>query len=146
MSESGSANATAQAPRPRFVPTPAFYNHVARGYDLIASSYDDVEGRNEISETVRRYSIDAALKVFRPGSRILELGCGTGRDAVALAQRGIRVDATDVSPAMIAATRARVLRENLRDLVCRLLLEKKNKRPTARALTDLRSSIENIPT
>src|SRR5438128_11140539 len=126
MSESGSANATARAPRPRFVPTPAFYNHVARGYDLIAASYDDVEGRNEISETVRRFSIEAALKVFRPGNRILELGCGTGRDAVALAQRGIRVDATDVSPAMIAATRARLLREDLSDLVCRLLHEKKN--------------------
>src|SRR2546428_5471157 len=125
MSESGSANATARAPRPKFVPTSAFYDHVAGGYALIAASYDDVEGRNEISETVRRFSIDAALKVFRPGSRILELGCGTGRDAVALAQRGIRVDATDVSPAMIAATRARVLRENLSDLVCRLLLEKK---------------------
>src|SRR5438128_4624440 len=126
MSESKSIMANPRTPRPGFAPTPAFYNHVDRGYDLIASSYDDVEGRNEISETVRRYSIDAALKVFRPGSRILELGCGTGRDAVALAQRGIRVDATDVSPAMIAATRARVLRENLSDLVCRLLHEKKN--------------------
>ena len=117
MSESKSVMANPRTTRPGFVPTPAFYDHVARGYDLIASSYDDVEGRNEISETVRRFSIEAALKVFRPGNRILELGCGTGRDAVALAQRGVRVDATDVSPAMIAATRARVLRENLSDLV-----------------------------
>src|SRR5437667_12630192 len=115
MSESKSVMANPRTTRPGFVPTPAFYDHVARGYDLIASSYDDVEGRNEISETVRRFSIEAALKVFRPGNRILELGCGTGRDAVALARRGIRVEATYVSPAMTAATPARVLGAGLSD-------------------------------
>src|SRR5947209_11389544 len=127
MSVSESVGAKEGTSRPNFVPTAAFYEHVARGYDLVAASYDDVEGRNELSERVRRYTLEAALKVFRPGNRILELGCGTGRDAVALARRGIRVDATDVSPAMTAATRARVLREDLSDLVCRLLLEKKKK-------------------
>src|SRR5947209_11593410 len=97
MSVSESVGAKEGTSRPNFVPTAAFYEHVARGYDLVAASYDDVEGRNELSERVRRYTLEAALKVFKPGDRILELGCGTGRDAVALARRGIRVDGTDRS-------------------------------------------------
>ena len=92
---------------PRFEPKKEFYTHVARGYDITASAYDEVEGRNEISERVRRMSLAAAIAAFRPGDRILELGCGTGRDAVFLASHGISVVATDVSPAMVRITRAR---------------------------------------
>src|SRR5205814_10343916 len=77
--------------------------------------------------TYPRFPTTTLFRSFRPRNRILKLGCGTGRDAVPLARRGIRVDATDVSPAMTAATRARVLREDLSDLVCRLLLEKKKR-------------------
>jgi len=102
---------------PRFEPEKKFYEHVARGYDITASSYDDVEGRNEISERVRRISLAAAIAAFRPDDRILELGCGTGRDAVFLARHGISVVATDVSPAMVAITRARAERVGVGDRV-----------------------------
>lgn len=102
---------------PRFEPEKAFYEHVARGYDITAPSYDEVEGRNEISERVRRMSLAAAIAAFRPDDRILELGCGTGRDAVFLARHGISVVATDVSPAMVAITRARAKRDGVGDRV-----------------------------
>lgn len=39
--------------------------------------------------------------------RVLELGCGTGRVAVALARRGLTVTGVDVSPAMLAIARER---------------------------------------
>jgi SAM-dependent methyltransferase len=39
------------------------------------------------------------------GDRVLELNCGTGEDAVHLARRGVAVMATDISSAMVAATR-----------------------------------------
>lgn len=45
-----------------------------------------------------------------PGSAI-EIGCGTGTNAVALAQRGFRVTAIDVSPTAIARARARAAQE-----------------------------------
>src|SRR2546425_977049 len=55
---------------PRFEPEKKFYEHVARGYDITAPSYDDVEGRNEISERVRRISLAAALAAsLRPGAK-----------------------------------------------------------------------------
>jgi SAM-dependent methyltransferase len=39
---------------------------------------------------------------FAPGQRVLELGCGTGEDALFLARRGVSVLATDVSAGMLA--------------------------------------------
>ena len=36
-------------------------------------------------------------RTFTPGQHILELACGTGEDALWLAQRGIQVTATDGS-------------------------------------------------
>src|SRR6516164_7740815 len=39
------------------------------------------------------------------GSRILDVGCGSGLTAVALAQRGFRLDALDTVPAMLELTR-----------------------------------------
>ena len=50
---------------------------------------------------------DRLAGVFRPGDRVLELGCGTGEDAVWLARQGVEVWATDSSPAMIEVARAK---------------------------------------
>ncbi len=41
------------------------------------------------------------------GTPVLEVGCGAGLTAVELARRGLRVTATDSTPAMIELTRAR---------------------------------------
>lgn len=46
-------------------------------------------------------------RCFPPGSRVLEVNCGTGVDAAELTRRGVRVLATDASAAMVARTRAR---------------------------------------
>ena len=44
---------------------------------------------------------------FPPGSHLLEIGCGTGDEALALSRAGSRIVATDISPAMIEAARAK---------------------------------------
>lgn len=98
---------------PPYLAIPDYYQYVARGYDMMAESYDQVEGRNAISERVRRTTLSVAIRQFRSGDRILELGCGTGRDAVALAKQGVNVVATDVSPEMVSATRHRAEREGI---------------------------------
>jgi len=56
-----------------------------------------------------RAAAAAALgALVRPGSRWLELGCGTGRDALALARRGATVLAADLSPGMLRRLRERI--------------------------------------
>jgi SAM-dependent methyltransferase len=48
------------------------------------------------------------LARLAPGSRILELGCGSGIDAQALQERGYDVVASDATPAMAALASARL--------------------------------------
>src|SRR5689334_17979336 len=47
------------------------------------------------------------------GARALEIGCGLGRNAAALAARYARVDAVDISPEMVERARAAGLPENV---------------------------------
>ncbi|WP_436737023.1 SAM-dependent methyltransferase [Streptomyces sp. BBFR102] len=45
--------------------------------------------------------------LLEPGARVLDLGCGPGRNALHLAARGYRVDAVDLSPAAVDWARER---------------------------------------
>ena len=49
----------------------------------------------------RHRLLDPFLDLLEPGVGILELGCGTGRDAAHMLSRGFAVDATDGSKAMV---------------------------------------------
>ena len=52
--------------------------------------------------------LDAFLDRLPPGARILELGCGSGRDAAAMEARGFQVEPTDGVPEMAAQAAARL--------------------------------------
>jgi ubiquinone/menaquinone biosynthesis C-methylase UbiE len=86
-------------------------------FDLAAANYD----RTFTGGTLARLQRDAVWRrlevVLRPGMRVLELGCGTGEDAVRLAERGIAVVATDVSTAMLEHTRQKAAAAGVTDLV-----------------------------
>jgi SAM-dependent methyltransferase len=45
--------------------------------------------------------LDAFLDRLPPQAAVLELGCGGGRDAAHIRQRGFAVDATDATPALV---------------------------------------------
>lgn len=51
--------------------------------------------------------LDGFLDRLDPGARILELGCGGGRDAARMVERGFAVDATDGTAAMVAKANER---------------------------------------
>jgi 2-polyprenyl-3-methyl-5-hydroxy-6-metoxy-1,4-benzoquinol methylase len=52
-----------------------------------------------------------------PGSRVLEIGCGAGFLSVALAQRGLRVQAIDPAEAMVELARRHVLESGTAELL-----------------------------
>lgn len=54
-----------------------------------------------VMQTIEKYHI-------RPTASILELGCGEGRDAIALLQKGYGVTATDISPEAIRHCRQKL--------------------------------------
>jgi SAM-dependent methyltransferase len=67
----------------------------------VAQDYDEFAQRGDELETV------AFLEQLARGGPALELAIGTGRIALPLAARGVRVDGIDFSPAMIARLRAK---------------------------------------
>jgi SAM-dependent methyltransferase len=86
----------------------------ALAYDAIASSYDaQVHGDAWMREVLHRH----CARVFRAGDRVLDVGCGTGLDAVFLAQRGIQVVAIDFSREMVAECRAKAASAGLADKI-----------------------------
>ena len=91
--------------RPDFSGSPDYYLYVARGYDLISTTYDGVEGSNAVGRRLRARMQGALYRTFHAGDRVVELGCGTGIEALALASRGIEVVATDPSEGMLERVR-----------------------------------------
>lgn len=65
--------------------------------EAFADVYDDWYG--DISDT--NAAVDV-LEELAANGRLLELGVGTGRISIPLADRGVRVDGIDASPAMLA--------------------------------------------
>jgi SAM-dependent methyltransferase len=52
--------------------------------------------------------LNAFLALIPPGGKILELGCGNGRDAAHMLSLGFEVDATDGTPELAAETEKRI--------------------------------------
>lgn len=70
-------------------------------FDELAAGYDERFTCTASARVLRNWTWEQMSRLFTPGDLILDIGCGTGEDARFLAERGMRVLATDVSPAMM---------------------------------------------
>lgn len=70
-------------------------------WDLTAETYDRVFPETLVGRAQRGAVWMELEQAFQRGQRVLELNCGTGIDAVHLAEKGIRVLACDISPRMV---------------------------------------------
>jgi SAM-dependent methyltransferase len=77
-------------------------------FDRLATTYDSLFTASMIGKSQREVVWKRALKVFAKGSRILELNCGTGKDALFLAKAGMTVTACDASQGMIKQARGKM--------------------------------------
>ena len=101
----GTATATRRVPQPTL--SEAQLLDTQRAFDSVAVDYDGPRGNNELIQRMRVQLWDTVQRELPIGSRLLDLGCGTGLDAVEFARRGYGVLATDWSPQMVERTRAR---------------------------------------
>src|SRR6201987_250229 len=106
-------------PRPISAPMPAPRGTLQQlqdtqdAFDSVAGDYDGERGNNALVQDMRQEMWRWLDQTFPPGSRLLDLGCGTGLDAIRMAGLGHSVTATDWSQAMVRRTEERAEREQL---------------------------------
>jgi SAM-dependent methyltransferase len=88
-------------------PLQARLHDTQEAFDSVAADYDGPRGNNTAIQDMRAEMWRWLEASFAPGSRLIDLGCGTGLDAVHLATQGHRVTATDWSERMVDRTRDR---------------------------------------
>ena len=79
-------------------------DELAEGFDEAAALYDGETLPNASMASLRQVSLEVLLETFSPGDTFLEIGCGSGEEAIALAQGGMSVVATDLSAEMVRIT------------------------------------------
>lgn len=82
----------------------------APAFDAVAPRYDELFSPDANPLVgVMRARVHAILgRHFAPGATLLELGCGTGEDTLALAARGHRLVSADPASAMLARAQAKL--------------------------------------
>jgi predicted ATP-grasp superfamily ATP-dependent carboligase len=91
-------------------PAPAAQPTVEEYFEAESAFWDDIYRSTDVYGVIHQERRRRALGWIdglglQPGARVLEVGCGTGPTAVALAERGLDVDATDAVPRMLELTR-----------------------------------------
>jgi len=82
-------------------------DHAAAYFDRLASRYDSV-WTNSPAGRLQREAVWRHLDpLIQRGDRVLDVGCGTGEDALHLAGLGAQVLALDVSPEMVRVARGK---------------------------------------
>lgn len=84
-------------------------------FNRAAGSYDTTFEALPGTARIRRIVQTILLREYRPGTMVLELNAGTGTDALFLARHGVRVHATDLSPAMVEVIRHKAAENGLGD-------------------------------
>lgn len=70
-------------------------------FDPLAAGYDADFSARPVAKWLREREYERLALHVRDGAAALDLGCGTGTDALWLAEQGMRVTALDASPAML---------------------------------------------
>ena len=88
-------------------PPPSGRAAATLAFDRLAPDYDVlVDG--EIFRHLRARTHQAFARRFRPGARVIEIGCGTGLDTCFLVSNGVQVLACDPSEEMVSRTLRRL--------------------------------------
>jgi SAM-dependent methyltransferase len=84
-------------------------------YDLL---FPNAEGKARVQDEARRERIMLSEKFYleeaRKGGPVLELGCGSGRLTIPIAQSGVEIAGADSSPTMLETARAKAAAAGVR--------------------------------
>jgi ubiquinone/menaquinone biosynthesis C-methylase UbiE len=83
-------------------------------YETIAKEYDErIPGTGPTDELFTDAEFDFVLHKVQPTDHVLDMGCGTGRFTLPLAQRAARVSGLDISSEMLAVNGGKLAEHGL---------------------------------
>jgi len=85
-----------------------YYQGIAAAFDSASEEYDFTIGHNYINTWIRKRSIRELLKLAKPEDTLLEIGCGTGAEAIELSRYVSKIIVTDISDRMIEISKKKV--------------------------------------
>src|ERR1700685_142656 len=97
-------NTTSSADPSPSASTPPQLRDARAAFESVAADDDGPRGNNDLIQDMRSEMWRWLAATFAPGSRLIALGCGTGLDAIRMAQLGHHITATDWSPQMVRRT------------------------------------------
>src|SRR4051794_13338524 len=89
----GTATTVRRTPHLPEDPALAAYEEMALVYDAFTSAYDYGRWLSAIEDYAREHGFE--------GRDVFDVACGTGKSFVPMVERGFRVTACDLSPAMV---------------------------------------------
>ena len=99
-----------------------YYRGIAAAFDSASEEYDFTIGHNYINTWIRKRSIRELLKLAKPEDTLLEVGCGTGAEAIEVSRYVSRIIATDISDKMIEISKKKVEARGLSERIVPLNL------------------------
>ena len=94
-----------------------YYEEVSEAFDSASEEYDFTISRNFINRWIRKRSVDEVLRFVKADEVILEIGCGTGTEAIEISKAVDKIVATDISEKMIEILRKKVRSRGLADKI-----------------------------
>jgi ubiquinone/menaquinone biosynthesis C-methylase UbiE len=109
-------------------------------FDRHALTYDERFSSSKTAQAIRQEIWSIADRLFPPGSRVLDLGCGTGEDAIHFAERGVHITAIDIAPRMIARVQMKATAAGLSEKIEARVADFETFRPDARTFDGIFSN------
>lgn len=85
-----------------------YYTGISEAFDSASEEYDFTISHNYINTWIRQRSISELLRLVKPQDTLLEIGCGTGAEAVEISKHVFQIIATDISEKMMEILRKKI--------------------------------------
>jgi ubiquinone/menaquinone biosynthesis C-methylase UbiE len=95
----------------------SYFSTVQEAFDSASEEYDFTISHNFINTWIRKRSINELLPLVKPDDVLLEIGCGTGAEAIQISKRVRQIIATDISQGMLNLLRRKISAKKLESIV-----------------------------
>ena len=95
----------------------SYFATVERAFDSASEEYDFTISHNFINTWIRKRSIKELFRLVKPDDVLLEIGCGTGAEAIQISKNVRQIIATDISQGMLNLLRQKISAKKLESIL-----------------------------